>query len=240
MLKRLARTPVADEALTLLKEMVKDMSVGDRLPTEHQLVNDMGISRQTVREVLIMLQAEGYVKIVRGKGAFVTDKNEFDGKKFMEWFKSNKLKIQELLEVRMAIEPYAASLSAKRINDKELDQLEEIYNNLIKRIEAGKVKETVELDEKFHDLILDSSRNKGLKFIYTNFIPILHDYRSKAFSPPANPYLAIHAHKEIFMALKDRDENAAYTTMLNHIQESQENILETASFIESSLSRDQK
>src|SRR3954454_18668041 len=109
MLERLERTPVANEVLGKLKKMIEKMSINDRLPSEHQLMNDLGISRQTAREALITLQAEGYVKILRGKGAFVADKQKFDEKKFFEWVKSNELQIQELIEIRCAIEPLAAS-----------------------------------------------------------------------------------------------------------------------------------
>lgn len=228
MLERLERTPVANEVLGKLKKMIEKMSINDRLPSEHQLMNDLGISRQTAREALITLQAEGYVKILRGKGAFVADKQKFDEKKFFEWVKSNELQIQELIEIRCAIEPLAASLAALRITEEELRQLEKIYTDFNEAILNGNVEEIVELDGRFHNLILEASKNKGLTFIYSNFMMILNEYRSKAFSHPANPLLAIEAHKRIFTAIENRDEQEAFRAMIEHLKESQENVTGTA------------
>ena len=228
MLEKLERTPVANEVTEKLKMMIAKMSINDRLPSEHQLVSDLGISRQTAREALITLQAEGFVKILRGKGAFVADKQKFDEERFLEWVKTHELQIQELIEIRCAIEPLAASLAALRITEEELLQLEKVYTDFNDVVLKGNVEEIVELDGKFHNLILEASKNKGLTFIYSNFMMILNEYRSKAFSHPANPLLAINAHQKIFTAIQNRDESGAFRAMTEHLKESQENVTGTA------------
>ncbi|WP_102344955.1 FadR/GntR family transcriptional regulator [Bacillus sp. Marseille-P3661] len=236
MLKRLSRTPLTEEVYETLKGMItsKKISVGDRLPTETQLVEELGVSRSTIREVLITLQAEGFIKIKRGIGAFVIDKAEFDRNKFLEWFESNEFKIQELIEVRMGIEPIAASLAAKRITEEEIKQLEDIHDEFKKLVNKEISEDIVEQDEAFHSAILKAARNQGLELIYSHFIPLLHEYRSKAFSPPANPKLAIEAHQNILDAIKNRDEEKAQRVMMNHITESENDIKGTAKNIHSS------
>lgn len=233
MLNPLERTPVTEEALARIKELITSgtIPVGEKLPPEYQLVAQLGISRPSVREVLITLQAEGYIEIRRGIGAFVIDKMDFDKKKFVEWFQTNEFKIQELLEARMAIEPMAASLAAQRITDEELEQLGALYEEFVQSIKDQKLEEIVRGDELFHELILKASRNELLYFMYSNFIPAMHDYRSRAFSPPANPYKATEAHIKIYNALKSRNADEAFQAMLFHIRESQSDIIETAQTI---------
>jgi GntR family transcriptional repressor for pyruvate dehydrogenase complex len=235
MLNPLERTPVTEEALERVKELITSgkIAIGEKLPPEYELVAQLGISRPSVREVLITLQAEGYIEIKRGKGAYVMNKSQFDKDKFMEWFKNNEYRIQELLEARMAIEPMAASLAAERITEDQLDCLETSYNDFVVAIKNHRLEEIVLLDEKFHELIIRASSNELLYFLYSNFIPAMREYRSRAFSPPANPYLATEWHKKIIEALKTRNPHDAFQAMLGHIQDSQTDIRETAQTISS-------
>lgn len=232
MTKRLKRMSVAEEANIIIKELIANMEVGEQIPTETELQKTTGISRQIIREALINLQAEGYVEIRRGKGTFVIDKEEFDRKRFFEWFQNNKFEIQELIEVRMAIEPFATKLATKRITNEEIKQLVESCERLPDLIKFGDVNEIVKEDENFHNIIINASRNEGMKLIYNSFITSLQSYRSKAFSPPANSSLVIEAHKSIVMAIKDRDPDKAADAMLNHIIESKKDIEITFESIE--------
>jgi GntR family transcriptional repressor for pyruvate dehydrogenase complex len=235
MLNPLERTPVTEEALERVKELITagKITIGEKLPPEYELAAQLGISRPSIREVLITLQAEGYIEIKRGKGAYVMDKDQFDKKKFMEWFQNNEFRIQELLEARMAIEPMAASLAAERITEAELDGLEKNYNDFVVAIKNHRLDEIVLGDEKFHELIIRASSNELLYFLYSNFIPAMREYRRRAFSPPANPYLATEWHRRIIEALKTRNPNDAFQSMLGHLKDSQTDIRETAQTISS-------
>ncbi|RKN62993.1 FadR/GntR family transcriptional regulator [Paenibacillus ginsengarvi] len=230
MLNSLTRKPIAEDALEELKKLIQsgEVKVGDQIPPENQLVAMLGISRPTVREVLVALQAQGYIEIKRGKGAFVIDKEEFDRKRFLNWFQENEYHIRELLETRMAIEPMAASLAAQHISDEELQELERIQADMAGFVEKQSLESIVSADERFHETIFSASRNKLLQFIYSNLVPSLREYRGKAFSHPANPTLVIDAHMRIITALKTRDSTASFNEMLLHIQSSQHDVVSTA------------
>ncbi|WP_141434369.1 FadR/GntR family transcriptional regulator [Bacillus sp. 03113] len=237
MLSPLTRTSLTEEALYQIKKMItsNEISVGEKLPTEHQLVDILKISRSTVREALITLQSEGYIEIRRGQGAFVIDKDEFDRKKFIEWFKANEFKVQELHEWRMAIEPMAASLAAQRITDQELSELHLINNRFIKAVQDRYLTDIVKEDEYFHEMIIKACKNKLFTLTYFNYKPALHEYRrSSLLSPPANPDLSIEAHLKIYHAIKSKNSTQAYEAMLDHIKESQGDIISTAQTIFSS------
>lgn len=232
MIQKLSRLTVAEEANIILKEKIATMEIGQQIPTESQLQKELGISRQIIREVLINLQAEGYVEIRRGKGTFVIDKEQRDKERFIEWFQSNQFKIQELVEIRMAIEPFAAKLAAERISDEEIHILEESCKRMPELIEAENVESIVKEDEHFHNTIVAATRNEGMSFIYSSFISTLQSYRSRAFASPANPTLVIKAHEDILSKIKERDPVNASLAMLKHIEESRNDIEATYQHIE--------
>jgi GntR family transcriptional regulator, transcriptional repressor for pyruvate dehydrogenase complex len=234
MLKKLSRTPVVEEALGVIKDLISQKSVGDKLPTENMLVENLGVSRQTVREVLITLQAEGYIEIKRGKGAYIIDQEKFNREKFIEWVQTNQFKIQELVEMRMAIEPYIASLAAEKITKEEIIQLCHINDSLVESIATKHVDHIVDKDEQFHYQLVKACRNSGLTFMYESLVSSLREYRKKAFSPPANPKLVANAHNKIISAIKKGDSKIAYQAMVNHIMESHDDILGTVNTLTNS------
>jgi GntR family transcriptional repressor for pyruvate dehydrogenase complex len=231
----LSRQTVTEEALERVKAYILSgkLKEGDQLPTEIQLSEMLGISRNTVREVFITLQAQGFIEIRRGKGAFIADRSSFYQKVFIDWFRTNNVKIQQLLEVRTVLEPATTQFAAQNITDEEISELEEIHRQFSRAIRAGDTSESVANDERFHLKIFEASRNEMLVFLYTNIMPSLHEYRVKVFSPPAKPLIAIPAHENILEALRARDSSRAFQAMLSHIEETKADVVGIARSIES-------
>lgn len=216
-MQKIEKTTLVDQALTALKSKIEASNVGDKFPTEAQICEELGISRSTAREVLVILQAQGYIEIRRGLGTYIADKNKSDLDQFSTWFRSKKFEIQELLEMRMAIEPYVAELAAIRISEDELAELGNLFSEFEEVLRYGSVQEKVAADEDFHGLILHASRNNGLKMFYNTFIPSLREYRSRVFSPPADPLLALGHHEKIFNAIRNRQPEVARQVMRDHV-----------------------
>lgn len=236
MLNPLIRPPVTEEVLEKVKELIisEKVKVGERLPTETQLSSMLGVSRNTVREVFITLQAQGFIEIKRGKGAFVIDRSDFFKRNFIEWFKKNEIKIQELLEVRATLEPYASFIASQKITDDEITELEKIQEDFIQSIHSENIDEMIANDERFHHIIIKASRNELIEFFYLNVVPALHEYRRKVFSPPANPIIAIAAHTKILNALKEHNSQKTYDAMMDHIKETRSDVTGIAKMIISS------
>ena len=57
-----------------LEERIKEMSVGEKLPSERTMVQEYGVSRNVLREALVLLGDRGLIEIRPGKGSYVTDK----------------------------------------------------------------------------------------------------------------------------------------------------------------------
>src|SRR5690625_270505 len=176
MWKKVERPSVADEVVEQVKKQLVsgDIAVNEKLPNENKLAEMLGVSRATIREVLTILQVEGYIEIRRGVGAFAIDKEKFDRHKFIEWFRHNEFQIQELIEARIAIEPTAAYFACERIQEEELVELEKIHLDMKKAVEHYNVEHLIKGDEKFHDCILAACQNQFLSFMYSNMVPSLY------------------------------------------------------------------
>lgn len=215
-----SRLRIVDEVLPVLRGRAQELEVGQQMPTESQIVQEYGVSRQTAREALAALRAEGHIEIKHGLGAFVIDKAETDRARFQDWFRGNQFEISELLEMRAAIEPFVAELAAVRIDDEELGQLRESVEGFREILLGNDVDAKVAADEIFHGIILKASRNSGLRVFYDTFIPSLRDYRGHVFSPPADPLLALPHHQRIYEAIAAHDPVLAGQHMRAHIDHS--------------------
>jgi GntR family transcriptional regulator, transcriptional repressor for pyruvate dehydrogenase complex len=215
-----SRPRIVDEVLPALRDRALGLEVGQQMPTESQIVEGYGVSRQTAREALAALRAEGHIEIKHGVGAFVIDKTETDRMRFQDWFRSNRFEISELIEMRAAIEPFVAELAAERITEEELARLRESAEGFEAILLGDDVEAKVTADESFHGIILEASRNSGLRMFYESFMPGLRDYRAHVFSPPADPLLALPHHRRIYEAIAAHDAVLAGQHMRAHIDHS--------------------
>ena len=225
---RVARKRLIDEIVPILRSRAEALPVGGKMPTEWQIVEELGVSRQTARESFAVLQSEGYIEIKHGKGAFVVDKTVRDTQRFQEWFRGNQFEISELLEMRAAVEPYVAELAAERIEEEQLERLRRSVEGFRDVLLGGDVWAKVAADEEFHAIILEASGNKGLTTFYETFIPSLREFRARVFSPPADPLLALPHHTSIYEALAAHDAEGAHRQMRQHIDHSRADVIRLA------------
>ena len=111
---------VADE----IKKKINDGSYppGSRLPGERELAEHFEVSRVTIREAEIALQALGYISIKTGSGVYVTDPSDQPVKGFPN------ISAFELTEARLMFESEAAALAASQVSDETLDHLQNLVD----------------------------------------------------------------------------------------------------------------
>lgn len=107
-----------DEIVELLRNKItsRQLLAGDALAREELLAQDFGVSRACVRESLGILKAQGYLVSRRGKygGTFIStliDSDEVDTL-YRDLVLMDQMKIREILEARLLIEPEAARRAA--------------------------------------------------------------------------------------------------------------------------------
>ena len=114
-----------------------DLKVGDKLPNEYTLAQDLEVGRSTLREAVKMLVSKNILEVRQGSGTYITSLTEtvIDPLGFGEIDNHMKL-TQDLFEVRFLIEPQMASLAAQHITDKEVAVLERLEKALEKEIHS--------------------------------------------------------------------------------------------------------
>jgi GntR family transcriptional repressor for pyruvate dehydrogenase complex len=131
---------------------------GDRLPSERELAERLGVGRMTVRQAIRVLADEGLVSTQRGRsgGTFVSDDPEhaFPVEEMTEKMLSA---IRENYEFRLNVEPLAARLAAERANDTERWAIRGLAEG-----EATGVRSFRALDSRFHLAIANASHNRLL------------------------------------------------------------------------------
>lgn len=219
------RTTVTEQAIEEIKKylMSGELKSGDKLATEAELSAMLGVGRSTVREAIRTLQAMGYVELRPGKGAFakVTSEEEVlslrDHAK--DWFTVNERTLAEFLQVRHLVEPKAAELAAKYIDQagiadlqKELDRFETAVNRKENSAELASA------DRQFHILIVRESKNQLLYQFYLQTNELFMQYSTRSFTLlNATAAKTLQEHKKILSAIKAGDADGARDAMTEHL-----------------------
>ena len=112
---------VADNILAMIT-IEKRYSVGDKLPNELELSEELNVSRTTLREAIRILVAYEILEIRRGRGTYVTQKAQ-EQPQDLEQLSTVKVNAKDLYEMRLIFEPEAAYLAAERGTDAEIKRI---------------------------------------------------------------------------------------------------------------------
>lgn len=195
--------------------------VGSRLPAERELSVQYNVSRPVIREALIALEAQGFVEVRVGAGAFVRRIPGDDGNPGFA------VSAFELTEARRVFEGEAAALAALHINDTELADLERLISQMSSSEQPVEVTESA--DREFHLTIARASRNLAVEMTIDQFWKIrttspecalLHD---KACLENVRP--SENEHRRIVQTLRSGDPDQARMAMRAHLSSVMEQLL---------------
>ncbi|MBA3447192.1 MAG: FadR family transcriptional regulator [Pseudaminobacter sp.] len=208
---------VADQLKSLID--TGEFAVGDRLPSERELADQLGISRPTVREALIALEVEGKVSIRVGSGIYVTPPRPVRAKLPAEPIEGPF----ELLRAREFIEGAIAAEAALHAGPTEIERLDDVLARMKAKVHPTEL--TLNLDREFHTTVAGFLGNAVL----VRFIGELFDQRVNPYFERLSSYfedheswrLAMAEHRAIRDAIAARDPEASKAAMQAHLQRSQ-------------------
>lgn len=206
--------PLRELVLEALREAIFNgvLQPRERL-MEIQLAEELGVSRTPVREALRKLELEGFIVMVPRKGAYVADLSLKD--------------IEDVFEIRIALEGLAASLSAERITDEELELMERLLAEKAEAINSLNMEKLVEVDTQFHETIYHASRNERLSSIISNLREQIQRYRTTSLAYPGRMQRSLEEHRSIVEAIQARDPVLAKQLVQDHIENAENTLLET-------------
>lgn len=193
---------------------------GTRLPGERELAEKLGVSRVTIREAEIALQAVGRLEIKTGSGVYVSENRPTLGDALP------KASAFEVTEARLLVESESAALAAHNISDEGIAKLE----GLIEQMRSGSEEEANEADEQFHLTIAEASNNAAMVHTITSL------WRMREELPEVKATyesVCVHdaesrtaEHRAVFDALKARDPAGARAAMREHFHRLLDSMLE--------------
>lgn len=217
----LDRKTLIDSIVIDLRDKVisGEFKEGQRLASQDDLAREMGVSRASLREALNHLRLMGLIETKHGSGSVVRRKTPVA---FIDSLSSllvmDRASAAELLDARLYIESAVAAVAAKNASEEDLKRMKKLLEGMERDFRAGNMESFTSRDVQFHILIAESTKNRVLVKVVEIIRDILRQFIQKFFATvPSSASDAIHYHRGIYKAIKDRDAEAAQRQMEAHI-----------------------
>ena len=207
-----AYLPLRDVVFNTLREAILkgELKPGERL-MELQLASKLGVSRTPIREAIRMLEQEGLAVTVPRRGAEVARMTEKD--------------MEDVLQIRAALDELAVQLATEQITDEQFDVLEQARQNFENSLKSDDVKEIAQADVAFHDAIYNATGNAKLVSMLNNLREQMYRYRMEYLKEPGTHKLLLKEHEAIYSALKKHDKAEAGSAIRIHIENQRRSII---------------
>jgi GntR family transcriptional repressor for pyruvate dehydrogenase complex len=215
---------LTDEAIEKIRRLIRsgELPPGSRLPPEHELAAQLGLSRNSMREAVKALELVRVLDVRRGDGTYVTS---LEPKLLLEGLGVAVDLVQDesilsVVEVRRLLEPAATGLAAERITDEQLTAVEA---RLEEMEAAGRdVERQVAADAAFHLEIFAATGNQTLLSVLDGLSSRTLRSRIWRGVVEADAISAtLHEHRAILSALAARDGRLAEAAALIHVNTSE-------------------
>lgn len=164
-LKKVNSVSVVQQVIDNLTEAMlnRQLRPGDKIPTEAELAESMGVGRNSIREAVKILVYLGVLEIRRAEGTFVCDgfSESMIDPMIYGIILDKEDSYENLMELREMMEVGVMQLAMKKVTQKELDILKNKLENMHEEIRKGpdNVENAFWADNEFHDAISDMGQN---------------------------------------------------------------------------------
>jgi GntR family transcriptional regulator, transcriptional repressor for pyruvate dehydrogenase complex len=215
---------ISEEVFEQIKSAILEgkLRPGEKLPTERELMKELGVSRLPIREALKLLANMGMIETRQGGGSYVRPllaDRIFDPLSHI--MKDNVDKIFELLEVRQEIETWSAYYAAQQASAVEIASLRRLVQETRTYCEKGKTP-PVRLDADFHLAIAQYSHNTIRAHLTHTIYSVFSEYfnylvENVCFSDKYQQSVC-DQHFDICEAIGNRDPDSARNAIMTHLQ----------------------
>jgi DNA-binding FadR family transcriptional regulator len=211
------REPLADQVIAQLRAQITsgEWPVGSRIPTEAELVERLGVARNTVREAVRALAHNGLLDIRQGSGTYVLATSELAGVMHRRFAEAEK---SEVTELRLALEAAAARLAATRRSAQDLRLLETALRRREASWSSGDAEAFVLNDAAFHQAVMAASHNRVLSDLYADLGEVLRAELRETVGPVLEEHRYV-THDGILDAIRAGDGERAAAEAANALQQ---------------------
>lgn len=227
-LEPLRSMPVKERVVRRLIDLIESgaLAPGQKLPGERDLSDQLQVSRGTVREAVQFLQALGLVEIRHGAGTFVrasASSGELQAE-WRGWTIRHADRVHDLLEVRRALEPFAAGLAAERIDEDRLAVMAEALDEMEAAVARSDTAGLVQADAAFHHAFCDAAGNNALVALTDALGEQLLRERGAVLGLPKRPARSLAEHRAIYEAIRSGDAGRAREAVIAHFASIQRDV----------------
>lgn len=198
---------LAEEIENILRQRILkgQYGIGERIK-ENQVADELKVSRTPIREAFKQLEKEGLIHSVPNRGSFAMGFTKQD--------------IQDLYEVRAAVEVLAVERAVSAITDEELSTMQGIYDMMEFYTEKRASKKILELNRAFHGIIYNASESRFLSQVLKSYQSYVEQTRKVTVYNDENLAQIFKEHGEILEALKNRDLKKSLEKTREHLNNS--------------------
>jgi GntR family transcriptional repressor for pyruvate dehydrogenase complex len=210
-------TVAAEITRNLLSYLLSGKIVpGERIPSERNLSEALGVGRSVVREALKSLTVLGLIDVRQGDGTFLKRTDSELLPQTIEWgLVLGAKKITDLVEARYHLEVLLAGLAAERRDDESLAEMRRQVG-IMER--AGSPEDFVAADMAFHYAVAAASGNQSLLQIMKSIRALMQVWIGRVMQSPDSSRPTWEEHAAVLEAIASQDPSAARHAMDRHME----------------------
>lgn len=208
---------------TLVKEIIAQLSQaiidgdfkpGDKLPSEAELCETLGVGRNSLREAIRMLNAMGVVETKRGQGTFLQNTISHDVFNPLIFRLILEPKsTSDIYELRVMIESIIVIMAIQNATNEEILTIKKLIDKTDELIQLGNasIEELVNLDVEFHMAVVKSVHNSLIEAIMENIILMFKPSMKRVMMQKEGLHSCKKNHSAILKLIEKRDVNQVFT-----------------------------
>lgn len=223
-MRRIQPISTTDSVLASLAEYIEEsgLSVGDRLPAERDIAQQLGVSRPMLREALGRWSALGLVETRNGRGTYLRAPISARSRHVVLTVDPERQTLLQTLELRRALETEAAALAAERATPEQVAELE----RLLAAVEAAyeRVGDAPAEDWAFHLAVYQATGNPLFAQFIEGILAMFHRFWENPLQRPDFARRGLAHHRTLVERIRDRDPQGAREAVLSILQVLQEEL----------------
>lgn len=170
---------------------------------ENYVANEFSVSRTPIREAFKQLEQEGLIENITNKGAYVLGFEKQD--------------IEDLYEIRRAVEGVAIKWAIERITQDELMQLQEIYELMEFYTQKRDINKVMDTNTKFHETIYTATKSRFMTQILRAYQLYVKKTRQAALNRESILNETLKEHKSILDCFYNKDTEKGAEEIIKHL-----------------------
>lgn len=198
--------PLREQVITALRQAILDFQLkpGQRL-VERELIEQLGVSRTTIREALRELTSEGLVTVVPQRGAMVTAPNLDDA--------------ADLYEVRASLESLVVQRFVERSTDDEVQRLQDSVEGIaVVASETDDISEILAAKDRFYGVLIAGARSSALQQLLEGIQARVQVLRATSLSEEGRTPEVVRELRAVVEAVGERDAEKASQLCADHVR----------------------